>query len=292
MNRHRRFNQSGSHIIAIGIGLLFLVIASFAAYRLVSLPGQQKDSGQKSSTSTKSTTESTPAKTASNITWMQTAEGYKPSSTPPECPAKIVEQFPADIKQVTAVLYPGQTRGGNYKPHGGLRFDNAPTNKVSVKAPFDGKIIAGSAYIADGAVNDVQYTFDVMNDCGIMYRVGHLLTLSPKLAEVAKAFPAPQKNDSRTTRVDNVPIDAGAELATAIGTATDKNVFFDWGVYDWRKPNAISSDAAWAANSAHNNELARHAVCWFDHLSDKDTKTLKALPAGDPTSGKTSDYCK
>ena len=230
--------------------------------------------------------------TSSSVYWMQTADGYQASSTPPTCPAQMVAIFPADITQATSVLYPGQYRGGSYKPHGGLRFDNATNNVVVVKAPFDGTIIDGSAYIADGALNDVQYTFDVMNNCGMMFRVGHLLTLSPDMAAIAKNFPAPQKNDSRTTNVNpGVKITAGTVMATKVGTATDKNTFFDFGVYDWNKANAISADAAWLAGDQHNSNLGKHAVCWFSLLTAADEATVRALPAGDPTSGKKSDYC-
>jgi hypothetical protein len=117
--------------------------------------------------------------------------------------------------------------------------------------------------------------------------------LSPDFAKIAKAFPEPKKGDSRTTNVNpGVKVKAGTVIATAVGTATDKNTFFDWGVYDWNKPNTISKDATWASGSQHNSALAKHAICWFGQLSSKDELTIKSLPAGDPTSGKTSDYCK
>lgn len=230
---------------------------------------------------------------ASTITWMQTEEGYRADSTPPTCPNQMVATFPADLTQATSVLYPGQFRGGNYKPHGGLRFDNAKSNNLNVVAPFDGTIIDGAAYIADGSVDDVQYTFDVMNDCGMMFRLGHLLTLSPAMTEIAKAFPAPVKNESRTTQINpGVKITAGTVMATAVGTSSDKNIFFDWGVYNWNQANAISTNAAWLAETQHNSSLAKHAVCWFDQLSEADAATIRRLPAADPTAGKTSDFCK
>lgn len=243
------------------------------------------------STSTPNTSKDDTA--ATNVTWLQTANGYMPSTTPPTCANPIVSVFPASLGDVTAILYPGQTRGGNYKPHGGFRFDKLTSNTTTVKAPFDGTIIDGSRYLADNTAGDVQYTFDVMNDCGMMFRVGHLLTLSDDLAAIAKNFPTPQRNDSRTTRVEpGVRIKAGTVMATAVGTSSDANVFFDFGLYDWNQPNSISKDATWAANSAHNNDLAKHALCWFDQLSASDEATVRGLPAGDPTSGKSSDYCK
>lgn len=230
---------------------------------------------------------------AAGLVWQQTATGYQPNGTIPTCVAPMIKQFPAEISKVTSVLYPGQYRGGNYKPHGGLRFDKSANDEITVKAPFDGTLIDGGAYIADGTDNDVQYTFDVMNNCGMMYRVGHLLTLSAQLQSIASKFPAAVKGDSRTTNIKPaLKIQAGTVLATAVGTASGKNVFFDLGVYDWRRPNMISTFPAWLNEAQHNTSLAKHAICWFDQLNTKDKATIKTLPAGDPTSGKTSDYCK
>jgi hypothetical protein len=227
------------------------------------------------------------------VTWVQSVDGYRPDGTTPTCAAKIIKQFPADINKVTSVLYPGQYRGGGYKPHGGLRFDKSANDEISVKAPFDGTVIDGGQYIADGTDNDVQYTFDVMNDCGMMYRVGHLLTLSKKMSDIAKVFPAAVKGDLRTTSIDpGIKVKAGTLLATAVGTASGKNVFFDFGVYDWRKPNTISTFPAWLADDQHNNNLAKHALCWFDQLPSEEAAKIRSLPAGDPISSKKSDYCR
>jgi hypothetical protein len=289
----KKLDQHGSHIVAVLIIVVVLGVVGAAGYKVFTANKNKASDLKTTAPETHTDTENQAEIVESNVTWMQTAEGYQADGTPPACPDKIVSQFPTDIKKVTGVLYPGQYRGGNYKPHGGLRFDKSANTEVTVKAPFDGTIINGAAYLADGVINDVQYTFDVMNDCGIMYRVGHLYTLSDKLAEIAKSFPAPEKNNSRTTNVNpGVAIKAGTVLATAVGTPSDKNVFFDWGMYDWRKPNAVASNAAWLSGSQHDSSLAKHAICWFDQLSTKDAATIRALPAGDPASGKTSDYCE
>lgn len=281
----KKYQQGFSAVEAV---IILVVIGAIGAAGYLVM---KKDKNPTNSSPTTNTQQ--PAAQSASVSWMQTEDGYAPSATPPACPAKIVQQFPADISKVTSVLYPGQLRGGSYKPHGGLRFDKSANDQITVKAPFDGTIIDGAAYLADGAVNDVQYTFDVMNDCGMMFRVGHLLTLSPAMAELAKNFPAPKKDDSRTTKIDpGVKIKAGDPIATGVGTSSDKNVFFDWGIYNWNQPNAISSDAAWLKDAQHNNPLAKHAICWFGQLSASNEATIRSLPAGDPASGKNSDYCK
>jgi hypothetical protein len=284
-----RKDQSGFGSIELVIILVVVGVIGAVGYLVAGRNGKSNE--------TKPTGYTRPAPQQSSqtqeISWMQTEDGYKPSGTPPKCSKQMVNIFPTDISKATAVLYPGQTRGGNYKPHGGLRFDGITDNKVTVRAPFDGTLIDGGRYLPEGAVNDVQYTFDVINSCGMMYRVGHLLTLSPELQKIAETFPPPAKGDSRTTNVNpGMKIKAGTVLATAVGTATDHNTFFDWGVYDWNQPNAISGDAAWLQNQAHNNTLAKHAVCWFGLLASKDEAKIRGLPPGDPASGKSSDYCK
>lgn len=226
-----------------------------------------------------------------SVTWQQGQDGWKATSTAPACPDPLTLPLPADITKATGVLYPGQTRGGNYKPHGGLRFDNTQNDEVSVTSPMDGVIVRGSQYLVNG---EMQYTFDIINECGIMHRLGHFLVLAPKFQEIANTFPAASENSSQTTSVDPpVTVSAGEVLATAVGvTKGGVNTFFDWGVYDLRSKNEISQNATWAKEHEQDKELAPHAVCWFDWLSAANAAKVRSLPPGDPASGKTSDYCK
>lgn len=225
--------------------------------------------------------------------WQQTATGWEAIEKAPDCPNQPIFKAPADISKVTAILYPGQTRGGNYKPHGGFRFDTASDNMVTVTAPLEGYIVKGTRYIADGE-NEVQYGFDIMNNCGIMYRVGHLRELPGNLQKIADTFPAPSSSSMNTNVNPAVFIKQGEVLATKVGIILARNTFFDWGVYDYRKANEASKSPAYQSAHAEDKELAWHAVCWLQDgwLPNTDQTKLVALPAGDPTSGKKSDYCK
>ncbi len=225
------------------------------------------------------------------VRWQQTGNGWEAMGTPPACPNPVVFQPPADLNLATGILYPGQKRGGNYKPHGGFRFDNQKDNKIQVTAPMDAALVRGSRYLVDG---ELQYTFDFIAPCGLMYRLGHFLKLTPKFQAIADKFPAASEGDSRTERVEpQVRVSAGEVIATEVGiTKPTANTFFDWGVYDLRQKNKISSDPAWAKEHADDHELAPYAVCWFDMLSAEDEAKVRSLPAGDPTSGKKSDYCQ
>lgn len=184
-------------------------------------------------------------------------------------------------------MYPGQTRGGNYKPHGGFRL-NTPSNQAAVTLPVDAKLIAGARYSEQG---EVQYMFDFETDCKIRFRFDHLLTLSEDLQKQADNLPPPKPDDSRTTNLSGTKFSAGTVLATEVGFKQTANVSFDFGMYDYNQKNKASQDSAWLANPQHQFDMAQYAVCWFDYLSDEDSTFVRGLPAGDQQNGKQSDYC-
>jgi hypothetical protein len=125
-----------------------------------------------------------------------------------------------------------------------------------------------------------------------MYRVGHFRALPDNLQQIAASWPAATEGDSRTHEVNPpVFVRQGEVLATAVGIIGAKNTFFDWGVYDYRQTNAASASPAYQQAHAQDKELSWHAVCWFDLVSPSEAALIRSLPAGDPTSGTTSDYC-
>ena len=242
----------------------------------------------KSKNETTFSTENAQTGKSEKVTWARTQDGWKVSGTPPACPNPLVK-LPVDISLATSILYPGQTRGGDFKAHGGFRFDNQKDNNVSVTAPLDAELVYASRYIEMG---ELQYMLDFIAPCGYTYRFDHLLALGPQFQAVADKLPPAKENDSRTSTVNpKVPVKAGETIATQIGMNKNRlNVFFDWGLYDMRSKNQASKDAAWAA--AHPFSNAQHGVCWFDLLRDDDEAKVRALPASDSNSGSTSDFCK
>src|SRR3989344_2474157 len=229
--------------------------------------------------------------TTSSVSCQQTATGWQAVGTPPACADPLNLPVPANLKLATSILYPGQYRGGNYKPHGGFRFNNSQNADITVTVPLAGNVVQAARYLVSG---ETQYMFDVMTDCGIMYRLGHLLTLAPKFATIVDTLPAAIEGDSRTEYINPpIAVTAGESMATAVGiTVGGVNTFFDLGVYNYNTKNAASADSAWAAKHQDDTSLAPYAVCWFDLLATADEATVRALPAADPGSGKTSDYCK
>lgn len=173
------------------------------------------------------------------------------------CQDPFIFALPIDVNKATSVLYPGQIRGGDYKAHGGFRFENSVPSDILVTAPVDAKVIAGARYPVN--TGDIQYTFDFENDCGIRYRLGHLLTLSPKFQALAEKFPMPTGLDSRITQVyPAIEIKKGEIIATAVGmtkNGTSKNgnnTFVDWGVYDYRQKMRLKKSGLGKKSSARN----------------------------------------
>ena len=280
-------SQSGlAHILIIAV-VLVLAVVGFVGWRVMNNAGKNRDT-QSEPTATNSS-QATSNDTPSGLIWQQVEGGWRSTKTPPACPEQPLMKSPADLSKATAVLYPGQTRGGNYKPHGGFRFDNSSNADVKVTAPIDGFIVRGGRYLAEG---EAQYTFDVMNNCGVMYRVGHFRALPDNLQKIADTWPQPQEGDSRTQQVmPAVFVKQGELLAISVGITKTKNTFFDWGVYDYRQTNDASKAASFQKAHSQDKELSWHAVCWFDWLPKNDASKVKSLPPGDPTSGKNSDYC-
>ena len=83
---------------------------------------------------------------------------------------------------------------------------------------------------------------------------------------------------------------AGEELAISVGFAKGRPIVeVDFGINDLRQRNTVSANEEWMMQHHDDLEYAPYGVCWLDLMTD--SKRLKALPAGDSVSGKTSDYC-
>lgn len=210
------------------------------------------------------------------------------TSSQASCGNHPMLETPVDLDKVTGLLYPGQTRGGQYKPHGGFRFDNSQADDITIRAPLAATLVQASRYREAG---EVQILLEFSGDCGIAYRFDHILKVGPKLQAAIGSLPAPLPDDSRTHDVKpQVTVRAGDVVATAVGFPRDHNVSVDFGVYDMDHANKASQDPAYAKRYG-NESHTLHAVCWFDWLKPADAAKLKALPAGSQESGKQSDYC-
>ena len=227
------------------------------------------------------------------VVWMfdQESREWRVSGMPPECPEPLIFPSPGDASLASGILYPGQIRGGDYKPHGGIRFDNLENNEVDVYAPMNGSLFKAARHLESG---EVQYSLYFINDCGIMYKLDHLRELTEKFEVILSTIPMGAEGDSRTTEIiPNVFVEKGEHVATKIGFENfegSRNIFFDFGVYDLRGKNGVSYDSEFRAQYPSIDEYGTYAICWFDYLEEEDKQIVKSLPATG-IEGKTSDYC-
>ncbi|HSE29725.1 MAG TPA: hypothetical protein VLA77_04035 [Candidatus Saccharimonadales bacterium] len=133
------------------------------------------------------------------VEWSFGGENWQASGNPPACEEPLTLNSPVDPNKVDSVLLPGQVRGGDFKPHGGLAVGNATDNQLDVHTVRDGYLYRASRYIQDG---EVQYLFDFIDSCGVMFRFDHLATLTPQFVTYANQLPEPQVDDSRTFNVN------------------------------------------------------------------------------------------
>ena len=214
------------------------------------------------------------------------SKSWKAYGDPPDCREPLVFPSPVDIKLASGILYPGQTRSGDYKPHGGFRFDALENNLVDVYAPMDANLIEAARHPTSG---ETQYVLYFLDDCGIIYKLDHLRELTPKFDEILNKIPMGGENDTRTTRIrPAVFTKKGEHIATKVGLESNRNVFVDFGVYDLRKTNNVN----YTSHEYYNIEqYGAHAICWLDNLEETDKKIAKSLPGADGQNGKKSDYC-
>ena len=219
------------------------------------------------------------------VSWTFDGSSWQVRGTPPDCPDPLILPAPVNMKQVTGILYPGQERGGDYKAHGGFRFDNRTDNEVPVFAPMDGNLFKAARHLEYG---EPQYSLYFIHDCGMMYKLDHLRELTAKFSEILNNIPMGEEGDSRTTEIrPAVYVAQGEQVATKVGFEKfpggykDRNVFVDFGLYDLRKTNGVN----------YGDEYSAYAVCWFDYLASENETMVRNLPATG-IAGKTSDYCR
>jgi hypothetical protein len=221
---------------------------------------------------------SSPGLPGTSASWAFNGTTWQNNGAATDCQNPLL-QAPLDLSKVTSILYPGQTRGGDYKAHGGFRLDGAgQASQVAVVSAIAGTVVRGARDTAHGVL---QYGFDIINPCGVMMRIGHLLELSPKFAAIADTLP-PATSSSTFTALSGYTVSAGEPIATAIGLPG--NVFMDFGIYDLRSRNP--------ATTSMTGELKPYGICWLDALPAADKARVRSLPAADGVSGTTSDYCR
>ncbi len=300
----KRMKKRSFNLLLIPALVIAIVLVGLGGFKLLNKPDKSDDKA----TSMTSEQEATVAEVESwpinnDITWSSGGDGswitLPYDSIPPACPDPLVLDLPTpDFAKATSIAYPGQSRvgkfeglGGNYKAHGGIRFQDNPDNNIKVVMPFNGSVVSATKDLVEG---EYQYGFRIINACGVMISFGHLHDLTPEFKAIADTLPDRAAGDSRATKIEPaVPFKRGDTIATVIGFINSKNVGFDYGVYDLRTNNEASKNETYrAAHGGQVAETAFHGLCWLDNLNDVDKAAAKRLPGTDQVAGKQSDYCK
>lgn len=280
-----KLNHNGFSAVYLLLWLGIFICIGYVGYLVYSNTNNGGKSNRGDSSHTSNSESAEIEKGSNAILWSYDGDEWSASGDPPICPDPMPFGLPSDIGSATGALWPGQERGGDYKAHGGVRYDDSD-GKIDVRAPMEG-ILYRAAHYVQAESNEPQYMIDVINNCGISYRMDHLRKLSPRIAGILESLGGP-KESSATSNVDPTFVEKGDLLATEIGFSDIENFFYDLGVYDLRQKNESSQNEAWASN--YNPEYIHYGICWFDLLPEEASQTLQDLPAG--KEGKDSDYCK
>lgn len=278
--RFDRSNQEGFHLVILLIAILIIGAVGFVGFRAFT---QNKEA------------------TNAAVEWAfdeQKLAWYTKTGTAPACKEPFVfDQSPIEPSLITGVLLPGSYRGYSYKPHGGFGTPEELGGKVEIKMPIDATLVGLTRYY-EGTKPDLQYVLTFENDCGIAFRFDHLHTLSPELQEIAEKTPEPKLNDTRTSPSDNptrTKFKSGQVIATQVGLPSMSIYGFDFGVYDYRQPNEISKNDAWAKIHNQYQSLDWFGICWYGMLPGVSQDTLESMSLAQVdtrrTVKKVSDYC-
>lgn len=213
---------------------------------------------------------------------------------PPACPPEpLVLPAPVDLNLVTAILYPGQVRGDgpkDFKPHGG--FTLKPEGiAVELRAPMDGYLTSVAKFTDEFGLH---YGLGFVHPCGILWGGGHFGKLPPDIETAIEKIPLKGYKDSPTEQL--IPpyfVKKGQVIVTGLQEkANPERPGFDWGVADYRQPNAASKDSRFRELYGSAPWNTYYGVCWLDHLPPEQESIVRSFPGGDGKQGKNSEYCK
>ena len=228
------------------------------------------------------------------VVWRFDGKEWISQGSVTQCPSPLIPTGELlDFSKVLSIVQPGQIRGGSYKPHAGLRWSEfgGVVKGISIKAPFDGEVVAAAQYISEG---NYQFTINIIHPCGIMLRLGHLLEPSDSIKKILSTIPPAIENDSRESFLSGTFIKKDQLIASEVGMVPPASpdslgTFMDLGIVDLRKKNP-ALDSSFKSNADVKYSL--YSVCWYEgnYFSDSDRARVLNLPFSNGDA--TSDYCK
>ena len=208
--------------------------------------------------------------TAGLVTWEYYPDEdiWRSSRTPPPCP-KMEFKSPIDLSKAYAILYPGQIRGksiADYKAHGGFLLKES----TEVHVPFDGYVMQGARFLQNGTI---QYGFEIVSECGIMMRFGHLYKLPAKFQELAEKMRPAVEMDSRTTDLRPYAVPSAKESSSRPKSVFPANLA-DWGPLIFGRTNRQRFRISQGAQIPRRYD--NYALCWLDYLPADEQWVAKA----------------
>src|SRR3989344_2053389 len=212
---------------------------------------------------------------------------------PSPCPDPLVLEAPIDVNLASGILYPGQVRGDgpeDFKPHGGFAMKSGDRS-VTLRAPMDGYLTAVAKLTDEFGLH---YGLTFQHPCGIQFGGGHFGALPPDIQTVVDTVPMKGFGESATEPI--APpyfVKKGQVIVTGLqeGGPPDRTGF-DWGVADYRQPNAASKDPRFQELYGYAPWNTYYGVCWLDLLQPEQQTIVRGLPGVDGKQGKNSEYCK
>ena len=192
---------------------------------------------------------------------------------------------PIDLSKAYAILYPGQIRGksiADYKAHGGFLLKES----TEVHVPFDGYVMQGARFLQNGTI---QYGFEIVSECGIMMRFGHLYKLPAKFQELAEKMRPAVEMDSRTTDLRPYAVPSAKESSSRPKSVFPANLA-GLGPIDIRQNESAKDSAYRKAHKFRGDTTTMPSV--GSTISPQTNSGSRKRPGGDGKMGKTSDYCK
>lgn len=223
--------------------------------------------------------------------WDEQTNKWVSSGSVPSCASPIIENGSfIDFGSAISKSQPGQSRGGSYKPHGGVRWSTQTyRDNVSVTMPFDATVVTVWQYLIGG---EYQFGFNAIAPCGIMLRIGHMRKPSAMFVNILSTLSPAMEGDSREIPA-NATVKKGDPIAAGVGipSGSPDNVgaFIDLGIVDLRAKNS-KLPASFSSNA--DRKYAEYSVCWYEgnYLAPSDRALAAALPYADGNA--TSDYCQ
>ena len=162
-------------------------------------------------------------------------------------------------------------------------MEYAIIEKAPVYAPTDAQLYAGAYYVEE---NKPQYflLFEVTSD--VFFNFDHI---EEPVAKIVAAFPVTPKSDTHTDNINPTIQFAAGELI-GYTTGTNQGRTWDFGVYDWSKPNYLNQGTPEGIQPLSGRDF--FADCPYDYFIPALKAQYRFLFGSLTNDPYSTDFCK